>query len=56
MIFYYHGNKINFHKKGFALGLVLRVKVFSNSEMAFKLKIKRKKLGKDNIGLLFVGL
>ena len=25
---YYHANKTNFHKKGFALGLVLRVRVF----------------------------
>ena len=28
MIFYYHTNKTHFHKKGFALGLVLRVRVF----------------------------
>ena len=28
MIFYYHANKTHFHKKGFALGLVLRVRVF----------------------------
>ena len=27
MIFYYHANKTHFHKKGFALGLVLRVRV-----------------------------
>ena len=27
MIFYYHTNKTHFHKKGFALGLVLRVRV-----------------------------
>ena len=26
--FYYHANKTHFHKKGFALGLVLRVRVF----------------------------
>ena len=28
MIFYYHANKTHFHKNGFALGLVLRVRVF----------------------------
>ena len=28
MIFYYHANKTHLHKKGFALGLVLRVRVF----------------------------
>ena len=28
MIFYYHANKTNFHKKGFALGLIVRVRVF----------------------------
>ena len=28
MIFYYYANKTHFHKKGFALGLVLRVRVF----------------------------
>ena len=28
MTFYYHANKTHFHKKGFALGLVLRVRVF----------------------------
>ena len=28
MIFYYHANKTHFHKKGFALGLVLRVRDF----------------------------
>ena len=28
IIFYYHANKTHFHKKGFALGLVLRVRVF----------------------------
>ena len=27
MIFYYYVNKTHFHKKGFALGLVLRVRV-----------------------------
>ena len=32
MIFYYHANKTNFHKKGFALGLVLRVRVFGTSK------------------------
>ena len=26
--FYYHANKTHFHKKGFALGLALRVRVF----------------------------
>ena len=32
--FYYHANKTHFHKKGFALGLVLRVSEgFWNSEM-----------------------
>ena len=28
IIFYYHANKTHFHKKGFALGLILRVRVF----------------------------
>ena len=28
MIFYYHANKTHFHNKGFALGLVLRGRVF----------------------------
>ena len=28
MNFYYHANKTHFHKKGFALGVVLRVRVF----------------------------
>ena len=28
MILYYHENKTHFHKKGFAPGLVLRVRVF----------------------------
>ena len=28
MVFYYHANKTHFHKKGFALGLVLRVRFF----------------------------
>ena len=28
MILYYHAIKTHFHKKGFALGLVLRVRVF----------------------------
>ena len=28
MTFYYHANKTHFHKKGFALGLILRVRVF----------------------------
>ena len=28
MLSYYHANKTHFHKKGFALGLVLRVRVF----------------------------
>ena len=28
MTFYYHANKTHFHKKGFARGLVLRVRVF----------------------------
>ena len=28
MIFYYHEIKTHFHKKGFALGLVLRLGVF----------------------------
>ena len=27
IIFYYHANKTHFHKKGFALDLVLRVRV-----------------------------
>ena len=27
MIFYYHANETHFHKKGIALGLILRVKV-----------------------------
>ena len=27
-MFYYHANKTHFHKKGFALALVLRVRVF----------------------------
>ena len=27
MIFYYHANKTHFHKKGFTLGLVLRVRI-----------------------------
>ena len=28
MIFYYHANRTHFQKKGFALGLILRVRVF----------------------------
>ena len=28
IFFYYHANKTHFHNKGFALGLVLRVRVF----------------------------
>ena len=28
MIFYFHANKTHFHKKGCALGLILKVKVF----------------------------
>ena len=35
MIFYFHANITHFHKKGFALGLVLRVRVFWNSERAY---------------------
>ena len=27
-VFYYHANKTYFHNKGFAFGLVLRVRVF----------------------------
>ena len=32
MIFYYHANKTHFHKKGFALGLILRVRVFGTQK------------------------
>ena len=28
MTFYFHANKIHFHKKGFAVSLVLKVRVF----------------------------
>ena len=33
VIFYCHANKTHFHKEGFALGHVLKVRVFWNSEM-----------------------
>ena len=48
----YHANKTHFHKKGFALGLVLRVKVFGtrkwsiqhiNNKTQFEEKKKEKK-------------
>ena len=29
MIFYHHANETHFHKQGFALGLVLKVRVFA---------------------------
>ena len=32
MIFYYNANKTNFHNKGFALGFVLRVRVFGTQK------------------------
>ena len=35
MIFYSHANKTHFHKKGSALGLILKVKGFWNSEVAY---------------------
>ena len=35
MIFNYDANKTHFHKKGFALSLVLKVRFFWNSEMAY---------------------
>ena len=34
MIFYSHANKTHFHKKGFALSLVMKVRVSWNQEMA----------------------
>ena len=34
MIFYSHTNKLQFNEKGFELGLVSKVRVFWNSEMA----------------------
>ena len=36
-IFYSHANKTHFHKKGRALGLILKVRVFKNSEVAYSL-------------------
>ena len=43
MNFYYHANKTHFHKKGDALGLVLRVRVFGTRkwpiQVAFMLTI-----------------
>ena len=32
IIFYYHVNKTHFHQKGFALGLVLRMRVFGTQK------------------------
>ena len=36
--FYCHANKTNFHKKGFTLGLVLRVRVFGTRKWPIILK------------------
>ena len=36
MTFYYHANKTHFHNKGFALGLVLRVRVFGTRKWPIK--------------------
>ena len=35
MTFHSHANKTHFHKKSWALGLLLKVRVFRNSEMAY---------------------
>ena len=35
MIFNYDANKTHFHNKGFALSLVLKVRFFWNTEMAY---------------------
>ena len=32
MIFHSHANKTHFHKKGFAVGLILKMRVFGTSE------------------------
>ena len=35
MIFHSRANKTHFHKKGCALGLILKVRVFKNPEVAY---------------------
>ena len=39
MIFYYHANKTHFHKKGFALGFILRVRVFGTRKWPISLRV-----------------
>ena len=39
MIFYYNANKTHFYKKGFTLGLVLRVRVFGTRKWPIVAKI-----------------
>ena len=35
MIFHFHANKTHFHKKGCALGLILKVRVFGTRKWPF---------------------
>ena len=40
IIAYHHANKTHFHKKGFALGLVLRVRVFGNRKWPIEASLR----------------
>ena len=35
MIFHSHANKTHFHRKGFVLGIILKIRGFWNSEVAY---------------------
>ena len=51
MIFHSHVNKTRFHKKGYAVGLILKVRVFKNSEVTY---LFLSRLG-DKASALFLG-
>jgi len=51
MIFHSQASKTHFHKKGCALGLILKVRVFKNSEMTYSFLSRLQ----DNDSALFLG-
>ena len=51
MIFHSHANKTHFHKKGYAVGLILKVRVFKNSEVTYLLLSRLR----DKASALFLG-
>ena len=54
MIFNYDANKTHFHNKGFALGLVLRVRFFGTRKWPIGIKVKRRALLSRTVLFCFV--